>query len=179
MRFVRDLRNRKVFLPVIVLAVVLVALGAGVVWKLQAAGVSLTSPGVIGYVNSSQLINAYLASPPVDKVLQSEKSRLEKEMESVLAAEKDEKKKQEIVNRYQAQLNARVQQEVDKLNVFIAQVAKEKNVAVVLDGAAVLYGGVDLTADVMKKAGISPPATSPTGAAASSPGGDSRSGTTK
>lgn len=145
-------RNRK-FLPVIVLAALLLALGAGLVWRSQAAGVSTTN--TIAYVDSSRLINAYLASPPVDKLLQDEKSRLEKEMETVLAKEKDEQKKQQIVTQYQNQLNARIQQEVDKLNTFITQVAKEKGFSLVLDGTAVVYGGQDITADVMKKAGIS------------------------
>lgn len=158
-------RNRK-FLPVIVLSALLLALGAGLVWRLQAAGVSTTN--VIAYVDSSRLINAYLASPPVDKLLQDEKSRLEKEMEAVVAKEKDEQKKQQIVNQYQTQLNARVQQEVDKLNTFIAQVAKEKGFSVVLDGAAVVYGGQDITADVMKKAGLSTSATSNTTSSGSS-----------
>lgn len=146
-------RNRKL-IPVIVVSALLLAFSAGVVWKLQAAGVSLTTQS-IGYVDSARLINAYLSTPAVDKVLQDEKSRLEKEMAAVLEKEKDDQKKQEIVNQYQARLNARIQQEVEKLNVFVAQVAKEKGISVVLDGAAVIYGGVDLTADVMKKAGIS------------------------
>ncbi|MBE3578030.1 MAG: OmpH family outer membrane protein [Limnochordales bacterium] len=146
-------RNRK-FVPVIILSAVFLALGAGLVWRLQAAGVSQTAPS-IGYVDSTRLINAYLATPAVDKVLQDEKNRLEKEMATVLEKEKDDQKKQEIVNQYQARLNARIQQEVEKLNTFVAQVAKEKGISLVLDGTAVIYGGVDLTADVMKKAGIS------------------------
>lgn len=136
----------------LVLALILVA-GAGFVWgRSRAAG---TPASQVGYVDSQKLINAYLASPPVNKVLQAEKARLEKEMQAKIDQEKDANKKQEIVNQYQEQLNQRINQEVVKLNTYVTQVAKEQNIPVVLEGQAVLYGGVDLTEAVMKKAGLS------------------------
>jgi len=78
-------------------------------------------------------------------------------MQAELEAEADElsqEEQQQLLQQYQEQLTRREQELIQEVLVDIEgllnQLAEEKGVSVVLDGQNVLYGGYDLTPELIE-----------------------------
>lgn len=69
--------------------------------------------------------------------------------------EKDEKKKQQIVQNMQLELreseSKMITPIISEINAIISRIAKAKGITIVLNRQLVLYGGVDITEDVAKE----------------------------
>lgn len=125
---------------------------------------------IIGYVDSDLILESYIPAKEVNQELADLRRKSEDDLRkkvqdkygagdvSTLPQESQmevQKMVEEADARYKQEMT-RLQDEkwapiVRKINDVIKQAGLEKKVAVVLDKAAVISGGVDLTDDVIKK----------------------------
>ena len=115
----------------------------------------------IGYVNSQRLIEEFL-EPAVQEPLAKETDRLQKELDAEIAklqiADEEAKLKEAQVlrDKYQAVLDQKKQELIAPLllqiRAMIQEVADARGITVVLDNTygLILYGGIDLTDEVLK-----------------------------
>ncbi|HHV93845.1 MAG TPA: OmpH family outer membrane protein [Firmicutes bacterium] len=115
----------------------------------------------IGYVNSQRLIEEFL-EPAVQEPLAKETDRLQKELDAEIAklqiADEEAKLKeaQALRDKYQAVLDQKKQELIAPLllqiRAMIQEVADARGITVVLDNTygLILYGGIDLTDEVLK-----------------------------
>ncbi len=115
----------------------------------------------IGYVNSQRLIEELL-EPAVQDPLAKETDRLQKELDAEIAklqiADEEAKLKeaQALRDKYQAVLDQKKQELIAPLllqiRAMIQEVADARGITVVLDNTygLILYGGIDLTDEVLK-----------------------------
>ena len=138
----------KKFLVAVVLAVVSLfsVSGAGVC---EAAAEKAT----VGFVRLDAAFNAYPGLAEVHKAIQNEQKILQSEFDSKAESldEAGRAKLQHELNIKLAQKQAEMMQPVQK-KIFeaIATVAKNKGIAQVVKFEAMLFGGVDLTNDVIE-----------------------------
>ena len=133
---------------------------------LVAAGASLSlgkaqEKTTVGDVNSQRLVEEFL-EPAVQEPLTRETDRLQKELDAEIAKlqveDEDQKLKeaQALRDKYQAMLDQKKQELITPLLLqireSIQQVADARGITVVLDNSygLVLYGGMDLTDEVLK-----------------------------
>lgn len=115
----------------------------------------------VGYVHSQRLVEEYM-EPAVQEPLARETDRLQKELDAEIAKlqieDEDEKLReaQALRDKYQAILDQKKQELITPLLLqireSIQQVADARGITVVLDNTygLVLYGGIDLTDEVLK-----------------------------
>lgn len=119
--------------------------------KIYAAGASTSN---IGVINHQMVASQHPDIAQFQKSMQSEMEQAEKDYQAK-AASMNDKEKQE----YQIQLQRRVslkEQELltpimEKIDATIKEVAAAKGLTVVLDKNVVMFGGQDITEDVLKK----------------------------
>jgi outer membrane protein len=114
------------------------------------------APGVstVGVVDYGQLINGHPDTPKANETLKAEQELAKKEFAEKSAGLGDQEKKD-----LDRQLSQRVEQKrqellkviTDKINAAIKEVADAKGLSVVLGKNTVIYGGLDITDEVMKK----------------------------
>lgn len=146
----------------------IVALVVAAVFVLGVAGIAVsqsgrtpvaaaaTSGSDIGYVNYQLLVSSHPDMPAAQQSMQNEVEQAKKDFDTKSQGMSDQEKQQ-----YYMQLQQRLsmkQQELlkpiyDKVDAAIKDVATAQGIAVVLDKSNVIYGGKDLTDDVMKKIG--------------------------
>jgi Skp family chaperone for outer membrane proteins len=151
-------KNRIAMIGGVGLLLVLVALGASL--SLSKAGQETT----VGYVNSERLVKEFM-EPTVREPLTEETDRLQKELDAEIAKlqNDDENKKleeaQALKNKYQAVLDQKKHDLITPLLVqtrdSIQRVAETRGITLVLDNTygLVLYGGMDLTDEVLQDLG--------------------------
>lgn len=108
----------------------------------------------IGVVDTGFLLNQHPDTAKANETIKSEAEAAQKEFDAK-AASLGDKEKQEL----RVQLTQRVgqkQQELlkgiaDKLDAAVKEVAKAKGLTVVVQKNSVVYGGVDITEEVLKK----------------------------
>lgn len=108
--------------------------------------------GRIAYVDVQAVFNIHpdkkVAEEELNNIAQSMQAELEEKAEDL---PKDQQ--QELVNEYQAKLTQQeqelIQKILSKIDQAIKKVAEEKEVRLVLDKKNVIYGGYDLTQDVI------------------------------
>ncbi|NLY51934.1 MAG: OmpH family outer membrane protein [Firmicutes bacterium] len=115
----------------------------------------------VGYVNSQRLVEEFM-EPAVQEPLAKETDRLQKELDAEIAKlqiedeEQKLKEAQALRDKYQAILDQKKQELITPLlfqiRESIQQVADTRGITVVLDNTygLVLYGGIDLTDEVLK-----------------------------
>ncbi len=118
---------------------------------LAVGGVLGASAAGIGYVNTNALMQAH---PKMEKArldMRTAAQRAEQDFEKRSAGKSDEEK-QRIASELQRQLNEKngslMNPIVQDIQKAIAQVRQEKGLDIVIDQAAVIDGGVDLTSEV-------------------------------
>lgn len=141
------MRTDKRLLGLVVLTAVLLA-AATTSWGKGAVDV--------GYVNSQVLLDKYVI-PLVEPILTEEREQLQSQFdESTDDMEMDQKRK--VFDEYQAQLDVRrqalVEEALGRVRTAIHEVAAAEQVDMVLDYQVVLYGGRDLTEQVLAKLGV-------------------------
>jgi len=110
--------------------------------------------GQVGYVNTEQVIAQHPDMAKVRETYQQEVEQAKKDFEVKTAAMND-KEKQDYYNQTQQRLNNRQQElmapVIDKVNAAIKAVADAKGLTTVLEAHVVVYGGVDITSEVVNK----------------------------
>lgn len=113
-----------------------------------------SSSSSVGVVNYQQIMGQHPDMAAAQAAMKTEVDAAQKDFDAKSAGMNDTEKKD-----YYAQLQQRLsgkQQELigainDKVTAAIKSVADAKGIAVVLDKGAVVYGGQDITDDVLKK----------------------------
>lgn len=100
--------------------------------------------GLIGIVDMERVIGEYMAEP-----LLKARDELQAKFDQESAQLEDELEISQLFSGYQAQLNKLEAEYRDKIRAAVAEVGKERGVEVVLPAAGVLYGGIDLTDEVL------------------------------
>lgn len=108
--------------------------------------------GRIAYVDVWAVFNAHpqkaIAEKKLNQIAQSMQLELEKK-----AKDLPKDKQQEMLKEYQSKLNRQeqelIQEIIDAIEEVIQTVAREKEVKIVLDKKNVIYGGYDMTQDVI------------------------------
>ncbi|EAX46464.1 outer membrane chaperone Skp (OmpH) [Thermosinus carboxydivorans Nor1] len=144
-----------------------VAFAVAVVFLLGIAAVAVTqtttgmaaaagSSSNIGIVNYQMIVSQHPDMAKAQEAMQAEVNQAQKDFDSK-AATMNDKEKQDYYMQLQQRLNLKQQELVgpvfDKVNAAIKAVADAKGLTVVLDKNQVIYGGQDITDEVMKKIG--------------------------
>ena len=108
----------------------------------------------VGVVNYQQLMTQHPDMAKVQEAMKAEAEQAQKDFDAK-AVNMKENEKQEYFGQLQQRLNLKQQELLgalnDKVSAAIKVVADAKGLAVVLDKGAVVYGGQDITDDVLKK----------------------------
>ncbi len=110
----------------------------------------------IGYINVTKALQAHPDSENVGKTMQAEGQAAQKEFEEKSKGMNDQQKQE-----YYMQLSQRLQQKqaelmdavLVKIEESVKKVAQAKGLTVVVNANTVVYGGVDITDDVIKAFG--------------------------
>ncbi len=133
-----------------VLGVVGIALSQSGSSKIASAGPSSN----VGVVNYQMLVSQHPDMAAAQATMQSEVEQAKKDFDAKSATMND-KEKQDYYAQVQQRLNLKQQELLapilDKVTAAIKAVADNKGLVVVLDKSNVVYGGQDITDDVMKK----------------------------
>ncbi|MDR3561806.1 MAG: OmpH family outer membrane protein [Negativicutes bacterium] len=109
----------------------------------------------VGVVNYQQLIAQHPDAAAAQETMKNEVAQTQKEFDAKAATLTSDKEKQDYFMQLQQRLNGKQQELLaainDKVVAAIKAVAEAKGLAVVVDKGAVVYGGQDITDDVMKK----------------------------
>ena len=124
---------------------------------LLAAAASSWGKGAVdvGYVNSQVLLDQYVI-PTVEPILTQEREQLQAQFDEA-TDELEIEEKRRVFDEYQAKLDMRRQALVEEalgVRAAIQEVAVAEGVDMVLDYQVVLYGGRDLTEQVLAKLGL-------------------------
>jgi len=130
-----------------------VILIAVLAFALVRVGPVLSQPLAIGYVDMQRALDAHPQKASSEKALQEFFQAKQREFQAkaknltpVQRQELDRQLQQQILQRRQELLSG-----LDRdIRQAIAQAARTRNISIVLDRSVVLYGGVDLTEDVIK-----------------------------
>lgn len=152
------LKNKKQLKMIALAVVALFVLGIGGMAVMQSGtGYAANSSSNVGKVNMQALVTGHPDYAKAQETFKQENEQLQKDFQEKSASMKTDKEKQE----YAAQLQQRLQMKEreliteiqNKVNAAIKEVADSKGLSVVLPEQAVVYGGQDITQDVMKKFG--------------------------
>lgn len=152
------LKNKKQLKMIALAVMALFVLGIGGMAVMQSGtGYAANPSSNVGKVNMQALVTGHPDYAKAQETFQQENEQLKKDFEEKSAGMKTDKEKQE----YAAQLQQRLQMKErelitdiqNKVNAAIKEVADSRGLSVVLPDQAVVYGGQDITQDVMKKFG--------------------------
>jgi len=108
----------------------------------------------VGKVNYQMLVQQHPDLSKVQSTMQTESEAAKKDFDAK-AASLGEKEKQEYFMQLQQRLQLKNQELMvpifNKVDAVIKEVADAKGLAVVVDAAAVIYGGADITDECVKK----------------------------
>ena len=144
-----------------------VALGVTLLFLLGVAGIAFTQSGGskmasaagnpssnIGVVNNNLVFQQHPDLAKVDQQMQGEVEQAKKDFEAKSATMSD-KEKQDYYGQTQQRLQLKQQELIapirDQIDASIKAVAEAKGLTIVLDKGTVVYGGQDITDDVVKK----------------------------
>lgn len=110
----------------------------------------------IGYIDTAKAMQSHPDMATIQSTMEAEMANAQKEFEEKAKDLPDQEKQ-----RYYMQLQQRLQQKnaelldalADKIEASVSKVAKAKGLAVVVTRNTVIYGGVDITDDVIKDFG--------------------------
>ena len=108
----------------------------------------------VGKVNYQMLVQQHPDLAKVQSTMQAESETAKKEFDAK-AASLGEKEKQEYFMQLQQRLQLKNQELMvpifNKVDAVIKEVSDAKGLAIVVDAAAVIYGGADITDECVKK----------------------------
>ena len=108
----------------------------------------------VGKVNYQMLVQQHPDMAKIQAAMQTESENAKKEFDAK-AASLGEKEKQEYFMQLQQRLQMKNQELMvplfNKVDAVIKEVSDAKGLAIVVDAAAVIYGGADITDECVKK----------------------------
>lgn len=144
----------------------MIALGVALLFLLGVAGIAFTQSGSklaaaagnpssnIGVVNSNLVFQQHPDLAKIDQQMQGEVDQAKKDFEAKSATMND-KEKQDYYSQTQQRLQLKQQELIapirDQINAGIKSVADAKGLTIVIDKSTVVYGGQDITDDVVKQ----------------------------
>lgn len=109
----------------------------------------------VGYIDDGRVLSQSEKFKKAQESLQKLGATKTSAAKAAFDKEKDEKKKAQIVQNMQLELreaeNKMITPIYSEINTIIAKVAKAKGVTIVVSNRFVLFGGVDITDDVIKE----------------------------
>ena len=115
---------------------------------------ALAASADIGYVQLNAVFGACPELPDIQKELAALRDKLQQQFETQ-GADMEEAERAALQQKLSQQLSQRDEELMvpvrEKVRKAVADVAKEKGIKTVVEAGAVLFGGVDLTADVVAK----------------------------
>lgn len=147
--------KKKKNIKIVALAIVAIfTLGiVGIAVAQTQVGFAAPATSSIGYVNRQNVMMSHPEMEKVMKTMQEESVAAQKDFE-----EKASTMPQQEQERYAMQLQQRLAQKetdlmkpiIDQIEAEIKKIAEAKGLTVVVDAQIVIYGGTDITADVIK-----------------------------
>jgi len=139
------------FNMLIIAGILLFSIGF-VLYSSDHIGAESESKGQIAYVDLWAVFNVH----PEKSTAESELNKLAQSMQTELeekAKDLPNEKQQDLLKEYQTKLSQReqelIQNIIDSIKDVVVEVAKEKEVKMVLDKKNVIYGGYNMTEDVI------------------------------
>jgi len=122
-----------------------------------AVGVLMSAPaaaqGEIAFVNLQEVFEAHPDKAAAEEQLNTEAQEMQAELEAE-SENLSEEEQQQLLQNYREELTQREQELIQEvladIEDLLNQLAEEKGVSVVLDGQNVLYGGYDLTPELIE-----------------------------
>jgi outer membrane protein len=109
----------------------------------------------VGGLDPGKVLSGHPLFEQAREQLNTIADKKQQEVKTAIDKETDNKKKQELFQKMNQELATEEQKLMQPLfkdiNIAIRKVAADKNVTVVVDKAALLYGGVDITDDVLQE----------------------------
>lgn len=143
----------------------LITLSIAVIFVLGIVGVAVTQFGAspvsaaantsnVGVVNHQMLVSQHPDMAKAQEAMQAEVAQAKKDFDEK-SANMNEKEKQDYYLQLQQRLNLKQQELIapvfDKVDAAIKAVADSKGLSIVIDKGNVVYGGQDITDEVVKK----------------------------
>ena len=144
----------------------IVSLGVALLFLLGVAGIAFTQSGGklasaagnsssnIGVVNSNLVFQQHPDLAKLDQQMQGEVEQAKKDFDTKSATMSD-KEKQDYYGQTQQRLQLKQQELIapirDQIEATIKAIAESKGLTVVLDKSTVVYGGQDITDEVVQK----------------------------
>ena len=133
-------------------AVIAALLLAGLIFSGEVA--LAQEEGIIAFVNLEELFEAHPDKAQAEEQLNLEAQELQQELEEK-AEDLNQDEQHQLLQEYQQRLNQReqelIQEVLDQIESLIVELAEERGFQVVLDGQNVLYGGYDLTPELIER----------------------------
>jgi outer membrane protein len=139
-----------------ILLATLVLLGATGINAAQPAKAHAAAPtsGAIGVVDFTLLINQHQDTQKANETLKAETETAKKEFADKSAGLSDADKQNlnlQLMQRVEQKRQELLKAIADKISAAVKEVAAAKGLEIVVQKGIVVYGGVDITDDVMKK----------------------------
>jgi outer membrane protein len=119
-----------------------------------ALGSAALAQDTVGIIDPQKVLFQHPKFKQTQDQINAMMQKKEQEAKAAIEKEKDEKKKAQIYQQKRSEASQNEQKLMEPLfkdiNVAIEKVAKGKKLSVVINKAAVFYGGVDITDDVIQ-----------------------------
>ena len=106
----------------------------------------------IGYVDMQKLFQNHPQKKSSEEKLEGDAKKFKKELETK-GKTMDKEERQELLKKYQEELNSQEQELINQvladINEKIRKVADRREISIILDKSAVIYGGHNLTSEVL------------------------------
>jgi len=138
----------KMFFILMVIGVMVMAMGT-----VQASPVSSSSVGMVDYL---YLINHHPDTAKANEALTAEMEKDKQEYNDKSSTLNDADKKaldKQLGQQFQQKRQELLKPIIEQINSVIKDVADSKNLSVIVSKNVVVYGGVDITLDVLQKIG--------------------------
>lgn len=127
-------------------------ISAGLVFYPETIGAESQSKGQIAYVDLWAVFNVHPEKPVAESELNQLAQSMQIELEEK-AKDLSKEQQQNLLKEYQSKLSQHeqdlIQKIIESIKDVVVKVAIEKEVKIVLDQKNVIYGGYDMTADVI------------------------------
>ncbi len=151
MNYKRILQLSLVLLAIIIVVGVFTVLTEG---PSTLAGLGEEKKSTIGFVDIQLVFQQHPEKFKAEKILSEEAQRLQAKLEEE-ATELSAQEREQLLESYQRELMEMEQELVEtvigEIDATITEIAREREVAVVLESRNVIYGGQDLTREVLEK----------------------------
>ena len=151
------LENKQVKIISIVIALVFIGSVVALALTQSGSGIaSAASNGNVGVVNYDQIMTQHPSAKNVENQMRAAITEVQKDFEEKSAGMSDQEK-QDYYRQCQLRLQQKQQELIEPMNTSIKEAIKKtadaKGLSVVVENSVVIYGGTDITNDVISRLG--------------------------